>query len=156
MLSVAINRESYDAMNRYNIGIDVSAEGKYNENSQIGDIPNGNHAILLRNGNICGFRLFSRTLTGGWTLNDYESIIFNDTSSMNYVTLPSNPKAGQIYFIRKIGKGNVTIQTGGLTHVIKQNAGRSTRSVVLDYGSLAILMWNKDGQYWTANDCPTM
>lgn len=156
VLSVAINRESYDAMNRYNIGIDVSAEGEYNENSQIGDIPNGNHAILLRNGDICGFRLFSRTLTGGWTLNDYESIIFNDTSRMNYVTLPSNPKDGQIYFIRKIGKGNVTIQTGGLTHVIKQNAGSSTRSVVLDYGSLAILMWNKDGQYWTANDCPTM
>lgn len=156
VLSVAINRESYDATNRYNIGINVSAEGEYNENSQIGDIPNGNHAILLRNGDICGFRLFSRTLTGGWTLNDYESIIFNDTSSMNYVTLPSNPKDGQIYFIRKIGKGNVTIQTGGLTHVIKQNAGSSTRSVVLDYGSLAILMWNKDGQYWTANDCPTM
>lgn len=156
VLSVAINRESYNATNRYNIGINVSAEGEYNENSQIGDIPNGNHAILLRNGDICGFRLFSRTLTGGWTLNDYESIIFNDTSSMNYVTLPSNPKDGQIYFIRKIGKGNVTIQTGGLTHVIKQNAGSSTRRVVLDYGSLAILMWNKDGQYWTANDCPTM
>lgn len=156
VLSVAINRESYDATNRYNIGINVSAEGEYNENSQIGDIPNGNHAILLRNGDICGFRLFSRTLTGGWTLNDYESIVFNDTASMNYVTLPSEPKDGQIYFIRKIGKGNVTIQTGGLTHVIKQNAGSSTRRVVLDYGSLAILMWNKDGQYWTANDCPTM
>lgn len=156
VLSVAINRESYDATNRYNIGINVSAEGEYNENSQIGDIPNGNHAILLRNGDICGFRLFSRTLTGGWTLNDYESIVFNDTASMNYVTLPSEPKDGQIYFIRKIGKGNVTIQTGGLTHVIMQNAGSSTRSVVLDYGSLAILMWNKDGQYWTANDCPTM
>lgn len=156
VLSVAINRESYDATNRYNIGINVSAEGEYNENSQIGDIPNGNHAILLRNGDICGFRLFSRTLTGRWTLNDYESIVFNDTASMNYVTLPSEPKDGQIYFIRKIGKGNVTIQTGGLTHVIKQNAGSSTRSVVLDYGSLAILMWNKDGQYWTANDCPTM
>ena len=62
VLSVAINRESYDATNRYNIGINVSAEGEYNENSQIGDIPNGNHAILLRNGDICGFRLFSRTL----------------------------------------------------------------------------------------------
>lgn len=156
VLSVAINRESYDATNRYNIGINVSAEGEYNENSQIGDIPNGNHAILLRNGDICGFRLFSRTLTGRWTLNDYESIVFNDTASMNYVTLPSEPKDGQIYFIRKIGKGNVTIQTGGLTHVIMQNAGSRTRSVVLDYGSLAILMWNKDGQYWTANDCPTM
>ena len=156
VLSVAINRESYNATNRYNIGINVSAEGEYNENSQIGDIPNGNHAILLRNGDICGFRLFSRTLTGRWTLNDYESIVFNDTASMNYVTLPSEPKDGQIYFIRKIGKGNVTIQTGGLTHVIMQNAGSSTRSVVLDYGSLAILMWNKDGQYWTANDCPTM
>lgn len=156
VLSVAINRESYDAMNRYNIGINVSAEGEYNENLQIGDIPNGNHAILLRNGDICGFRLFSRTLTGRWTLNDYESIVFNDTASMNYVTLPSEPKDGQIYFIRKIGKGNVTIQTGGLTHVIMQNAGSSTRRVVLDYGSLAILMWNKDGQYWTANDCPTM
>lgn len=156
VLSVAINRESYDATNRYNIGINVSAEGEYNENSQIGDIPNGNHAILLRNGDICGFRLFSRTLTGRWTLNDYESIVFNDTASMNYVTLPSEPKDGQIYFIRKIGKGNVTIQTGGLPHVIMQNAGSSTRSVVLDYGSLAILMWNKDGQYWTANDCPTM
>ena len=156
VLSVAINRESYDATNRYNIGINVSAEGEYNENSQIGDIPNGNHAILLRNGDICGFRLFSRTLTGRWTLNDYESIVFNDTASMNYVTLPSEPKDGQIYFIRKIGRGNVTIQTGGLTHVFKQNAGSTTRSVVLDYGSLAILMWNKDGQYWTANDCPTM
>lgn len=156
VLSVAINRESYAATNRYNIGINVSAEGEYNKNSQIGDIPNGNHAILLRNGDICGFRLFSRTLTGRWTLNDYESIVFNDTASMNYVTLPSEPKDGQIYFIRKIGKGNVTIQTGGLTHVIMQNAGSSTRSVVLDYGSLAILMWNKDGQYWTANDCPTM
>lgn len=157
VLSVAINRESYDATNRYNIGINVSAEGEYNENAlQIRDIPNGNHAILLRNGDICGFRLFSRTLTGRRTLNDYESIVFNDTASMNYVTLPSEPKDGQIYFIRKIGKGNVTIQTGGLTHVIMQNAGSSTRRVVLDYGSLAILMWNKDGQYWTANDCPTM
>lgn len=39
VLSVAINRESYDATNRYNIGINVSAEGEYNENSQIGDIP---------------------------------------------------------------------------------------------------------------------
>lgn len=156
VLSVAINRESYDATNKYNIGIDVSAEGEYNENSQIGNIPNGNHAILLRKGDICGFRLFSRTLTSAWTLTDYESIIFNDTSGMNYITLPSDPKPGQIYFIRKIGKGNVTIQTGGLTHVIKQNAGSTTRSVVLDYGSLAILMWNENGQYWTANDCPTM
>lgn len=156
VLSVAINRESYDATNRYNIGIDVSAEGEYNENSQTGNIPNGNHAILLRKGDICGFRLFSRTLTSAWTLTDYESIIFNDTSGVNYITLPSDPKPGQIYFIRKIGKGNVTIQTGGLTHVIKQNAGSTTRSVVLDYGSLAILMWNENGQYWTANDCPTM
>lgn len=156
VLSVAINRESYDATNRYNIGIDVSAEGEYNENSQIGNIPNGNHAILLRKGDICGFRLFSRTLTSAWTLTDYESIIFNDTSGVNYITLPSSPKPGQIYFIRKIGKGNVTIQTGGLTHVFKQNAGSTTRSVVLDYGSLAILMWNENGQYWTANDCPTM
>ena len=156
VLSVTINRESYDATNRYNIGIDVSAEGEYNENSQRGNIPNGNHAILLRKGDICGFRLFSRTLTSAWTLTDYESIIFNDTSGMNYITLPSDPKPGQIYFIRKIGKGNVTIQTGGLTHVIKQNAGSTTRSVVLDYGSLAILMWNENGQYWTANDCPTM
>lgn len=156
VLSVAINRESYDATNRYNIGIDVSAEGEYNENSQTGNIPNGNHAILLRKGDICGFRLFSRTLTSAWTLTDYESIIFNDTSGVNYITLPSSPKPGQIYFIRKIGKGNVTIQTGGLTHVIKQNAGSTTRSVVLDYGSLAILMWNENGQYWTANDCPTM
>lgn len=156
VLSVAINRESYAATNRYNIGIDVSAEGEYNENSQIGNIPNGNHAILLRKGDICGFRLFSRTLTSAWTLTDYESIIFNDTSGMNYITLPSSPKPGQIYFIRKIGKGNVTIQTGGLTHVFKQNAGSTTRRVVLDYGSLAILMWNENGQYWTANDCPTM
>lgn len=156
VLSVTINRESYDATNRYNIGIDVSAEGEYNENSQTGNIPNGNHAILLRKGDICGFRLFSRTLTSAWTLTDYESIIFNDTSGVNYITLPSDPKPGQIYFIRKIGKGNVTIQTGGLTHVIKQNAGSTTRSVVLDYGSLAILMWNENGQYWTANDCPTM
>lgn len=156
VLSVTINRESYDATNRYNIGIDVSAEGEYNENSQTGNIPNGNHAILLRKGDICGFRLFSRTLTSAWTLTDYESIIFNDTSGVNYITLPSDPKPGQIYFIRKIGRGNVTIQTGGLTHVIKQNAGSTTRSVVLDYGSLAILMWNENGQYWTANDCPTM
>ena len=156
VLSVTINRESYDATNRYNIGIDVSAEGEYNENSQTGNIPNGNHAILLRKGDICGFRLFSRTLTSAWTLTDYESIIFNDTSGVNYITLPSDPKPGQIYFIRKIGKGNVTIQTGGLTHVIKRNAGSTTRSVVLDYGSLAILMWNENGQYWTANDCPTM
>lgn len=156
VLSVTINRESYDATNRYNIGIDVSAEGEYNENSQTGNIPNGNHAILLRKGDICGFRLFSRTLTSAWTLTDYESIIFNDTSGVNYITLPSDPKPGQIYFIRKIGRGNVTIQTGGLTHVIKQNAGNTTRSVVLDYGSLAILMWNENGQYWTANDCPTM
>lgn len=156
VLSVAINRESYDATNRYNIGIDVSAEGEYNENSQTGNIPNGNHAILLRKGDICGFRLFSRTLTSAWTLTDYESIIFNDTSGVNYITLPSSPKPGQIYFIRKIGRGNVTIQTGGLTHVFKQNAGSTTRSVVLDYGSLAILMWNENGQYWTANDCPTM
>lgn len=155
VLSVAINRESYDATNRYNIGIDVSAEGEYNENS-LGNIPNGNHAILLRKGDICGFRLFSRTLTSAWTLTDYESIIFNDTSGVNYITLPSSPKPGQIYFIRKIGRGNVTIQTGGLTHVFKQNAGSTTRSVVLDYGSLAILMWNENGQYWTANDCPTM
>lgn len=156
VLSVTINRESYDATNRYNIGIDVSAEGEYNENSLTGNIPNGNHAILLRKGDICGFRLFSRTLTSAWTLTDYESIIFNDTSGMNYITLPSSPKPGQIYFIRKIGRGNVTIQTGGLTHVFKQNAGSTTRSVVLDYGSLAILMWNENGQYWTANDCPTM
>ena len=73
----------------------------------------GNHALYIPNGFITGFRLRNVRTSSNRTLTDMDSVVFSTATGEITLTLPSSPKQGQIYFIRKVGSGNVKLTRTG-------------------------------------------
>ncbi|MCD8312557.1 MAG: hypothetical protein LUC24_00165, partial [Bacteroidales bacterium] len=134
-----------------NIGIRISVSGiaskKYLAMGSYSTA--GNHALYIDKGDICGFRLKVRGVSADADLSTMDSVIFCAASSAITLTLPSDAEHGQIYFIRKIGSGNVTI-TGG---TIYSSSGTAESQVVLKDAALAILIYDETNNIWTSNYC---
>lgn len=107
----------------------------------------GNHAIYIKKGDICGFRLRARRITASTTLSLMDSIIFCLNTSDITLTLPSSPEDGQLYLIRKVNLGNILIRG-----TIKRDYGSGTvNEVQIREQSLFIVMYNKSYGHWTTN-----
>ena len=86
------------------------------------DIYDKRHALFIEQGHICGFRLRTRRITGAETISTMDSVILCWNATM---TLPSNPEDGQIYFIKQMNNGAVTVKVGATGHYI--NDGRTNK-----------------------------
>ena len=107
----------------------------------------GNHALYIKKGDICGFRLRARRITASTTLSLMDSIIFCLNTSDITLTLPSSPEDGQLYLIRKVNTGNILIRG-----TIKRDYGSGTvNEVQIREQSLFIVMYNKSYGHWTTN-----
>lgn len=114
----------------------------------------GNHALYIPEGFITGFRLRNVRTTSNRTLTDMDSVVFSTATSEITLTLPSSPKQGQIYFIRKVGSGNVKLRRGNTQHRICTNSNsQNNTEITLDWGKLWIILWDHMNSMWTANWC---
>lgn len=114
----------------------------------------GNHALYIPEGVITGFRLRNVRTSSNRTLTDMDSVVFSTATSEITLTLPSSPKQGQIYFIRKVGSGNVKLTRGNTQHRICTNSNsQNNTEITLDWGKLWIILWDHMNSMWTANWC---
>lgn len=114
----------------------------------------GNHALYIPEGFITGFRLRNVRTSSNRTLTDMDSVVFSTATSEITLTLPSSPKQGQIYFIRKVGSGNVKLKRGNTQHRICTNSNsQNNTEITLDWGKLWIILWDHMNSMWTANWC---
>ena len=114
----------------------------------------GNHALYIPNGFITGFRLRNVRTSSNRTLTDMDSVVFSTATGEITLTLPSSPKQGQIYFIRKVGSGNVKLTRGNTQHRICTNSNsQNNTTITLDWGKLWIILWDHMNSMWTANWC---
>lgn len=114
----------------------------------------GNHALYIPEGFITGFRLRNVRTSSNRTLTDMDSVVFSTATSEITLTLPSSPKQGQIYFIRKVGSGNVKLTRGNTQHRICTNSNsQNNTAITLDWGKLWIILWDHMNNMWTANWC---
>ena len=114
----------------------------------------GNHALYIPEGFITGFRLRNVRTSSNRTLTDMDSVVFSTATREITLTLPSSPKQGQIYFIRKVGSGNVKLTRGNTQHRICANSNsQNNTEITLDWGKLWIILWDHMNSMWTANWC---
>lgn len=114
----------------------------------------GNHALYIPEGFITGFRLRNVRTSSNRTLTDMDSVVFSTATREITLTLPSSPKQGQIYFIRKVGSGNVKLKRGNTQHRICTNSNsQNNTEITLDWGKLWIILWDHMNSMWTANWC---
>lgn len=114
----------------------------------------GNHALYIPEGFITGFRLRNVRTSSNRTLTDMDSVVFSTATREITLTLPSSPKQGQIYFIRKVGSGNVKLTRGNTQHWICTNSNsQNNTEITLDWGKLWIILWDHMNSMWTANWC---
>lgn len=114
----------------------------------------GNHALYIPEGFITGFRLRNVRTSSNRTLTDMDSVVFSTATREITLTLPSSPKQGQIYFIRKVGSGNVKLTRGNTQHRICTNSNsQNNTQITLDWGKLWIILWDHMNSMWTANWC---
>ena len=114
----------------------------------------GNHALYIPEGFITGFRLRNVRTSSNRTLTDMDSVVFSTATREITLTLPSSPKQGQIYFIRKVGSGNVKLTRGNTQHRICTNSNsQNNTEITLDWGKLWIILWDHMSSMWTANWC---
>lgn len=85
--------------------------------------------------------------SGNILKSDYR--IHSYASSAITLTLPiaDNSMIGQDIFVRKLGKGNVTVIRGGSQSLW---LGSAITSTVVDYDALTLFTW--DGNYWVVNE----
>lgn len=144
---IKVDRTEYNDMGQYgNVCMQLSASGVKNSNEYI---ESGNHALLIPNGGICGFRLRTRRLYSSATLSVMDSIIIAMNKDITFTLLyNSDVEDGQIYFIRN--------HTGGTIYVKSKISplGYPTYAVTTVHvpaGKMGIFMYDKANNIWTAN-----
>ncbi len=108
------------------------------------DIPNGNHAIFIGQGDIAGFRPMLTKATTSRALSKLECVVVCEypSSSSITLTLPDDPEIGQYYKIIQL-TGQYTNKAWGKTY-IKSN--RSDKPITC-YGAASIQTFKSDWQF---------
>lgn len=138
-----------------NVGVYINVTGAaLSDGATTAARQSGNHALYIPEGFITGFRLRNVRASSNRTLTDMDSVVFSTATSEITLTLPSSPKQGQIYFIRKVGSGNVKLTRGNTQHRICTNSNsQNNTEITLDWGKLWIILWDHMNSMWTANWC---
>lgn len=138
-----------------NVGVYINVTGAaLSDGTTTAARQSGNHALYIPEGFITGFRLRNVRTSSNRTLTDMDSVVFSTATREITLTLPSSPKQGQIYFIRKVGSGDVKLTRGNTQHRICTNSNsQNNTEITLDWGKLWIILWDHMNSMWTANWC---
>ena len=138
-----------------NVGVYINVTGAaLSDGTTTAARQSGNHALYIPEGFITGFRLRNVRTSSNRTLTNMDSVVFSTATGKITLTLPSSPKQGQIYFIRKVGSGNVKLKRGNTQHRICTNSNsQNNTEITLDWGKLWIILWDHMNSMWTANWC---
>lgn len=138
-----------------NVGVYIDVSGAaLSDGTSTSARQSGSHALYIANGVITGFRLRNVRTSSNRTLTDMDSVVFCTSGSETTLTLPFSPKPGQIYFIRKVGSGNVKLTLGNTLHRICTNSNsQNNTTITLDWGKMWIILWDHMNSMWTANWC---
>lgn len=138
-----------------NVGVYIDVTGAaLSDGTSTSARQSGSHALYIANGVITGFRLRNVRTSSNRTLTDMDSVVFCTSGSETTLTLPFSPKPGQIYFIRKVGSGNVKLAVGNTLHRICTNSNsQNNTTITLDWGKMWIILWDHMNSMWTANWC---
>ncbi|MCM1250263.1 MAG: hypothetical protein NC209_03840 [Alistipes sp.] len=137
-----------------NIGIRLDVGGTIYNNSLS---TAGNHAIFIDNGDISilkgrirGFRLNTVRITYSQTIRIMDSILLVNSTSAITLTLPSAPEDGQLYFIKKINTGGITLKVGVTGHYINDGSISKKTSWSWTDGCFVIVVWDATNKIWQA------
>ena len=120
------------------------------------DIPNGNHAIFIGQGDIAGFRPMLTKANTSRELSKMECIIvcWPPQNANLILTLPDDPEIGQHYtFIMRNGRykgvswGNVILKSTTSGKPMTRYGAASSREFLLDWQFQVAELWF-DGDYW--------
>lgn len=138
-----------------NVGVYIDVSGAaLSDGTSTSARQSGSHALYIANGVITGFRLRNVRTSSNRTLTDMDSVVFCTSGRETTLTLPFSPKPGQIYFIRKVGSGNVKLTLGNALHRICTNSNsQNNTTITLDWGKMWIILWDHMNSMWTANWC---
>ena len=138
-----------------NVGVYIDVSGAaLSDGTSTSARQSGSHALYIANGVITGFRLRNVRTSSNRTLTEMDSVVFCTSGSETTLTLPFSPKPGQIYFIRKVGSGNVKLTLGNTLHRICTNSNsQNNTTITLDWGKMWIILWDHMNSMWTANWC---
>lgn len=154
-IRVEVDRNVTSSSMAGNVGVYIDVTGAASsDGTTTAARQSGNHALYIPNGFITGFRLRNVRTSSNRTLTDMDSVVFSTATNEITLTLPSSPKQGQIYFIRKVGSGNVKLTLGNAQHRICTNSNsQNNTTITLDWGKLWIILWDHMNSMWTANWC---
>jgi hypothetical protein len=123
----------------------------------------GNHAMVINNGDIAGFRMRTRRIGTDTTLSHLDNVILFTNSTPITVYLPKVPNDAQIYFLKKITGNdgypyNVTLDGNGykIQHAIttdEQGNFLEQDTVGLqDRRVWRIVVWDSANKIWILGD----
>ena len=120
------------------------------------DIPNGNHAIFIGQGDIAGFRPMLTKAKTSRAISKMECVIvcFPPQNANIILTLPDDPEIGQHYtFIQRNGRytgvswGKVILKSTTSGKPISAYGAANTREIGLDWQFQITEVWF-DGDFW--------
>ena len=120
------------------------------------DIPNGNHAIFIGQGDIAGFRPMLTKAKTSRDISKMECVIvcFPPQNANIILTLPDDPEIGQHYtFIQRNGRytgvswGKVILKSTTSGKPISCYGAANTREIGLDWQFQITEVWF-DGDFW--------
>lgn len=145
-MRIEVARQSdYDYSMYGNAGLCLSVSGV---KSWDDSVQTGNHALYIPHGDICGFRLRTRRVSGSQTLSALDNIILGVNSAAITLTLPASPEEGQLYFVKSVSSGNITLAVGSSAHKI--NDGRTNRKTAwtVSGGQILMVVWDRVNSIW--------
>lgn len=125
-----------------NVGLRIHVSGS--KSTIDGD---GDHAILIENGDIAGFRLNTKVVTTGYNVTNYDNIIVCKNTSQITVLLPIFPQKGQIFYIRQTN-ANVQIKCTGYK---MYGDALSTEYSIISNKTNQMTVCTFDGSAWYVN-----
>ena len=105
------------------------------------------HALFIEQGHICGFRLRTQRITGTQTISTMDSIILCWNANL---TLPADAEDGQIYFLKQVNNGAVTVNVGATGHYINDGRTNKKTSWTINSGIIVIFIWDAENKTWQA------
>lgn len=104
----------------------------------------GNHAIVIRGGDVIGLRPSFVRITSNYTLTEYNHTVACDNTSAITLTLPSSPKLGQCYTVIQQG-GRVTLSTN--KSIYDSRDFKTTTTWYSDTRGQVSWLWYNGGQW---------
>ena len=77
-----------------------------------------------------------------------DNIILGVNSAAITLTLPASPEEGQLYFVKSVSSGNITLAVGSSAHKI--NDGRTNRKMAwtVSGGQILMVVWDRVNSIW--------